>query len=42
MIGKKANAVKALQFRALQRLQRLLANQHSLGQTQQRRKEEIR
>ena len=42
MIGKKANAVKALQFRALQSLQRLLANQQSLAQTQQRRKEEIR
>jgi RNA polymerase sigma-70 factor (ECF subfamily) len=27
MIGKKANAVKALQFRALQRLQRLLGTQ---------------
>jgi len=42
MIGKKANAVKALQFRALQSLQRLLGNQHSLVYTHQRRKEEIR
>ncbi len=42
MIGKKANAVKALQFRALQSLQRLLGNQHSLVHTHQRRKEEIR
>lgn len=42
MIGKKANAVKALQFRALQSLQRLLGNQHSLAHTHQRRKEEIR
>jgi RNA polymerase sigma-70 factor (ECF subfamily) len=31
MIGKKANAVKALQFRALQSLQRLLAEK---GQTE--------
>ncbi len=42
MIGKKANAVKALQFRALQSLQRLLGKQHSLVYTHQRRKEEIR
>jgi RNA polymerase sigma-70 factor (ECF subfamily) len=42
MIGKKANAVKALQFRALQSLQRLLGKQHSLAHTHQRRKEEIR
>jgi RNA polymerase sigma-70 factor (ECF subfamily) len=42
MIGKKANAVKALQFRALQSLQRLLGNQHSLVHSRQRRKEEIR
>src|SRR5215472_1836781 len=42
MIGKTANAVKALQFRALQSLQRLLGNQQSLAPTQQRRKEEIR
>jgi RNA polymerase sigma-70 factor, ECF subfamily len=30
MLGKKANAVKALQFRALQRLQRVLGTQRSL------------
>lgn len=42
IIGKKANAVKALQFRAFQRLQRLLGKQHSLAHTHQRRKEEIR
>jgi len=42
MIGKKANAVKALQFRALQSLHRLLGNQYSLVRTHQRRKEEIR
>jgi len=42
IIGKKANAVKALQFRALQSLQRLLGNQQSLAHTHQRRKEEIR
>jgi len=33
LTGKKANAVKALQFRALQSLQRLLRNQQSLAQT---------
>jgi len=42
MIGKKANAVKALQFRALQSLQRLLGNQQSFVHMHQGRKEEIR
>lgn len=42
MIGKNANAVKALQFRALQSLQRLLGNQYSLTHAHQMRKEETR
>lgn len=42
MIGKKANAVKALQFRALQSLQRLLGKQGHSQPCQPRRKEEVR
>ncbi len=35
MVGKKANAVKSLQFRALQRLQRVLSNQQTPEQALQ-------
>jgi hypothetical protein len=41
MIGKKANAVNALLFRALKSLQRLLGKQRSLT-AHQAEKEEIR
>jgi RNA polymerase sigma-70 factor (ECF subfamily) len=40
MIGKKANAVKALQFRALQSLQRILGKQHDSAISQRVQKEE--
>jgi RNA polymerase sigma-70 factor (ECF subfamily) len=42
MIGKKGNAVKALQFRALQSLHRLLAKQSGSEHAHQRQKEEVR
>ena len=42
MIGKKANAVKALQFRALKSLQRLLGKQHSGTYARREEKERIR
>lgn len=42
MIGKKGNAVKALQFRALQRLHRLLARQSGAGSAHQKQKEEVK
>jgi RNA polymerase sigma-70 factor (ECF subfamily) len=42
MIGKKGNAVKALQFRALQSLHRLLARQSSSRGVQQTHKEEVK
>jgi RNA polymerase sigma-70 factor (ECF subfamily) len=41
MIGKKVNAVKALQFRALKSLQRLLSKQTDLTHPQQVRREKI-
>ncbi|HXR64442.1 MAG TPA: sigma-70 family RNA polymerase sigma factor [Ktedonobacteraceae bacterium] len=41
MIGKKVNAVKALQFRALKSLQRLLSKQTDLIHPQQGRREKI-
>jgi RNA polymerase sigma-70 factor, ECF subfamily len=42
MIGKKPNAVKTLQFRALQSLQRILGKQRWPTCVQQGHKEEIR
>src|SRR6202008_1300294 len=39
LIGKKANAVKALQFRALQSLQRLLGKQRDSARVYQKQKE---
>jgi RNA polymerase sigma-70 factor (ECF subfamily) len=42
MIGKKGNAVKALQFRALQSLHRLLAKPNGSKRAHQTQKEEIR
>ena len=42
MVGKKANAVKALQFRALNSLQRLLRKQNNAERTHQPHEEEIR
>ncbi len=42
IIGKKGNAVKALQFRGLQSLHRLLARQSGSRRTHQRQKEEIK
>ena len=41
MLGKQANAIKALQFRALQSLQRLLGNSSSSSSTRQKQKEKI-
>jgi RNA polymerase sigma-70 factor (ECF subfamily) len=42
MMGKKANAIKALQFRALNSLQRLLGKQNNTEYTRQPYEEEIR
>jgi RNA polymerase sigma-70 factor (ECF subfamily) len=42
MVGKKANAVKALQFRALNSLQRLLGKQNNAEYARQPHEEEIR
>lgn len=41
MIGKKANAVKALQFRALQSLKRLLSNEAGATRARQNQKENV-